>query len=46
MTITQRYLHPQADARERAFTAFGNLGTAVEPKKLGVGTVFGTIENY
>ena len=34
MTITQRYVHPQADARERASTAFGNLGTAVEPKNL------------
>ena len=32
ITITQRYVHPQADAVERAFTAFGNLGTAEELK--------------
>jgi len=44
ITITQRYVHPQADAVERAFTAFGKLGTATEPKKLGVGTKFGTVE--
>ncbi len=42
ITITQRYVHPQADAVERAFTAFGKLGTAEEPKKLGVGTNLGT----
>jgi integrase len=45
ITITQRYVHPQADAVERAFTAFGNLGTAGEPKKLVVGTILGTGEN-
>jgi len=45
ITITQRYVHPQADAIERAFAAFGNLGTAREPKKLGVGTKLGTTEN-
>ena len=44
ITITQRYVHPQADAVERAFTAFGNLGAAGKPKKLGVGTKLGTAE--
>jgi integrase len=45
ITITQRYVHPQADAVERAFTAFGNLGTGEEQKSLGVGTILGTAEN-
>jgi integrase len=45
ITITQRYVHPQADAVERAFTAFGNLGTAGESKKLGVDTILGIVEN-
>jgi len=45
ITITQRYVHPQADAVERAFTAFGNLGRGDEPKSLGVGTILGTVEN-
>jgi integrase len=44
ITITQRYVHPQADAVERAFAAFEKLGTAEEPKKLGVGTILGTVE--
>ena len=44
ITITQRYVHPQEDAVDRAFTAFGKLGTAAEPKKLGVGTILGTVE--
>jgi integrase len=44
ITITQRYVHPQADAVERAFTAFGNMSTPEEPKKLGVGTKLGTTE--
>jgi integrase len=45
ITITQRYVHPQKDAVERAFAAFGNLGIAGDPKKLGVGTKLGTTEN-
>ena len=45
ISITQRYGHPQADALERAFAAFGNSGTAGQPKKLGVGTKLGTLEN-
>ncbi len=45
ITITQRYVHPQADAVERAFTAFGNLCKAGEQKELGVGTILGTVEN-
>ncbi len=45
VTITQRYVHPQADAVQRAFIAFGNLGIAEEPKSLGVGTILGTVEN-
>jgi integrase len=45
ITITQRYVHPQADAVDRAFKAFGKLGTGAEPKTLGVGTILGTIEN-
>jgi integrase len=44
ITITQRYVHPQADAVDRAFKAFGKLGTGAEPKKLGVGTILGTVE--
>jgi integrase len=46
ITITQRYVHPQADAVERAFTAFGNLGTVDALKELGVGTILGTVENH
>jgi integrase len=42
ITITQRYVHPQADAVERAFAAYGNLGTSEEVKSLGVGTILGT----
>ncbi len=45
ITITQRYVHPQADAVERAFAAFGKLRTAGKPKELGVGTKLGTVEN-
>ena len=29
---------------EHAFTAFGKLDTAAEPKKLRVGTILGTVE--
>ena len=30
---------------EHAFTAFGKLDTAAEPKKLRVGTILGTVKN-
>ena len=39
ITITQRYVHPLADAVARTCKAFGNLGAAGEPRKLGVGTI-------
>ena len=44
ITITQRYVHPQADAVERAFAAFGKMGTLEEVKSLGVGTILDTVE--
>lgn len=44
ITITQRYVHPQADAVERAFAAFGTQASTGEPKKLGVGTILGTVK--
>ena len=45
ITITQRYVRPQADAVERTCKAFGNLGAAGEPRKLGVGTILGAIKD-
>ena len=44
ITITQRYVHPQADVVERAFEAFGKLSVAEEVKSLGVGTILGTVK--
>ena len=44
ITITQRYVHPQTEAVERAFAAFGKMGTVEEVKSLGVGTTLGTVE--
>src|SRR5262249_50678359 len=47
ITITQRYVHPQADAIERAFAPFGSTNINILPpaENSQVGTKLGTEEN-
>ena len=47
ITVTQRYVHPQADAIERAFAplAMAAVPRLEEPKTSEVGTNLGTTEN-
>ena len=45
ITITQRYVHPQADAVERAFASWGQVGSEPHPENSQVGTNLGTAEN-
>jgi len=46
ITITQRYIHPQADAIERAFLALGGSETTAKPAEEGrLGTKLGTARN-
>ena len=45
ITITQRYVHPQADAVERAFVLWGKTPPEVQPENRQVGTNLGTAEN-
>ena len=46
ITITQRYVHPQADAIERAFAPFGstNINSLTAGENPQVGTNLGTVE--
>jgi integrase len=46
ITITQRYIHPQADAIERAFAPFGaeSVTSVQRQENRGVGTKLGTAE--
>jgi integrase len=46
ITITQRYVHPQADAIERAFAPFGstNINSLTAGENSQVGTNLGTLE--
>src|SRR5215471_12089699 len=45
ITITQRYVHPQADAVERAFASWGQIAITAQSENRQVGTNLGTIEN-
>ena len=45
ITITQRYVHPQADAVERAFASWGQVGSEQHPENSQMGTNLGTAEN-
>ena len=45
ITITQRYVQPQADAVERAFASWGKTPPEVQPENRQVGTNLGTSEN-
>ena len=47
ITITQRYIHPQADAIERAFAPLGLKGSPApdEAETEQVGTILGTVDN-
>ena len=44
ITITQRYIHPQADAIERAFAPFGAKTSIKRAKKLQVGSKLDTAQ--
>src|SRR5215472_11862307 len=44
ITITQRYVHPQADAVERAFASWGQIAAEAESENRQVGTNLGTAE--